>query len=87
MINFSSTETLIANESTASVQNEFLKLLESDTTSVFGDYGKYISVPIDNVLFVLPERSIMSLTLDRLRDFGVKTEFLGRVGTILNLSL
>ena len=28
------------------------ELLESDTTSVFGDYGKYISVPIDNVLFV-----------------------------------
>lgn len=32
----------------------------------------------------LPERSIMSLTLDRLRDFGVKTEFLGRVGLIYN---
>lgn len=26
----------------------------------------------------------MSLTLDRLRDFGVKTEFLGRVGLIYN---
>lgn len=46
------TNSQLANESTASVQNEFLKLLESDTTSVFGDYGKYISVPIDNVLFV-----------------------------------
>lgn len=45
------TNSQLANESTASVQNEFLKLLESDTTSVFGDYGKYISVPIDNVLF------------------------------------
>lgn len=40
------TNSQLANESTASVQNEFLKLLESDTTSVFGDYGKYISVPI-----------------------------------------
>lgn len=35
------TNSQLANESTASVQNEFLKLLESDTTSVFGDYGKY----------------------------------------------
>lgn len=32
----------------------------------------------------LLEHSIMSLTLDRLRDFGVKTEFLGRVGLIYN---
>lgn len=29
------TNSQLANESTASVQNEFLKLLESDTTSVF----------------------------------------------------
>lgn len=35
------TNSQLANESTASVQNEFLKLLESDTTSVFGDYGAY----------------------------------------------
>lgn len=66
--------------------DEFLKLLESDTTSVFGDYGKYISVPIDNVLFVFAGafNNEPHITLDRLRDFGVKTEFLGRVGLIYN---
>ena len=80
------TNSQLANESTASVQNEFLKLLESDTTSVFGDYGKYISVPIDNVLFVFAGafNNEPHITLDRLRDFGVKTEFLGRVGLIYN---
>lgn len=66
------TNSQLANESTASVQNEFLKLLESDTTSVFGDYGKYISVPIDNVLFVFAGafNNEPHITLDRLRDFG-----------------
>ena len=29
-----------AHESTTGVQNEFLKVLESDKASVFGDYGK-----------------------------------------------
>jgi ATP-dependent protease Clp ATPase subunit len=41
-----------AHESTTGVQNEFLKVLESDTASVFGDYGKYVNVPISNTLFV-----------------------------------
>lgn len=75
-----------AHESTTGVQNEFLKLLEGRTTQVFGDYGKYVQVPIDKVLFVFAgafnnERDI---TLDRLREIGVKTEFLGRVGLIYN---
>lgn len=80
------TNSQLANESTTSVQNEFLKLLESDTTSVFGDYGKYISVPIDKVLFIFAGafNNEPNITLDRLRDFGVKTEFLGRVGLIYN---
>lgn len=80
------TNSVLATESTTSVQNEFLKLLESDTASVFGDYGKYISVPIDKVLFVFAGafNNEPNITLDRLRDFGVKTEFLGRVGLIYN---
>lgn len=75
-----------AHEFTTGVQNEFLKVLESRTTQVFGDYGKYVSVPLDNILFIFAgafnnERNI---TLDRLREIGVKTEFLGRVGLIYN---
>lgn len=76
----------LANESTTCVQNEFLKVLESDTTSVFGDYGKYINAPTKNVLFVFAGafNNEPNITIDRLRDFGVKTEFLGRVGLVYN---
>ena len=75
-----------AHESTTGVQNEFLKLLEGRITQVFGDYGKYVSVSLEGVLFVFAgafngERDI---TLDRLREIGIKTEFLGRVGLIYN---
>ena len=42
----------IAHETTLGVQNEFLKVLESDTASVFGDYGKYVNIGVSNVLFV-----------------------------------
>ena len=75
-----------AHESTTGVQNEFLKLLEARTTQVFGDYGKYISVPMNNVLFVFAGafNGEEDITLDRLREIGVKTEFLGRVGLIYN---
>lgn len=76
-----------AHETTNGVQNEFLRVLESPTTSVFGEYGKYIQVPVDNVLFIFAGafNGETDLTLDRLRDFGIKTEFLGRVGLIFNL--
>lgn len=74
----------LSHESTNGVQNEFLKILEDDKTQVFGDYGKYVDVPVENCLFVFAgafnnERNI---TLDKLRSFGVKTEFLGRVGLV-----
>lgn len=39
------TNSQLANESTASVQNEFLKLLESDTTSVFGELKEIFKHP------------------------------------------
>lgn len=75
-----------AHESTTAVQNEFLKVLESDTASVFGDYGKYITIGISNVLFVFAGafNGEQDITLDRLREMGLKTEFLGRVGLVYN---
>ena len=77
----------LAHETTNGVQNEFLKVLESNIASVYGDYGKYVNASVDNVLFVFAGafNGEQSITLDRLRDFGVKTEFLGRVGLVYNL--
>lgn len=74
----------IAHESTTGVQNEFLKVLESDTASVFGDYGKYINVQSSNILFVFAGafNNEENISLDRLRELGIKTEFLGRVGLV-----
>jgi ATP-dependent protease Clp ATPase subunit len=75
-----------AHESTTGVQNEFLKVLESDTTAIFGDYGKYVNTPVKNVLFVFAGafNNEENITLDRLREIGIKTEFLGRVGLVYN---
>lgn len=75
-----------AHETTTGVQNEFLKVLESDTASVFGDYGKYVNVSIKNCLFVFAGafNGEEDITLDRLREIGLKTEFLGRVGLVYN---
>lgn len=75
-----------AHESTTGVQNEFLKVLESDTCSVFGDYGKYVNAPTKNTLFIFAGafNGEQNLTLDRLREIGIKTEFLGRAGLVYN---
>lgn len=75
-----------AHESTTGVQNEFLKVLESDTASVFGDYGKYVNIPMKNTLFVFAGafNGEADINLDRLREIGLKTEFLGRVGLVYN---
>lgn len=75
-----------AHESTTGVQNEFLKVLEADTCSVFGDYGKYVNAPSKNVLFIFAGafNGEENITLDRLREIGLKTEFLGRVGLVYN---
>ena len=77
----------LAHESTNGVQNEFLKILESDHTAVAGDYGKFVNARVDNVLFIFAGafNNEENITLDRLREFGVKTEFLGRVGLVYNL--
>lgn len=76
----------LANEVTVGVQNEFLKILESPSTSVYGDYGKYIDIDISKVLFVFAGafNNEENVTVDKLRRFGVKTEFLGRVGLVYN---
>lgn len=81
------TNSELAHETTNGVQNEFLKVLESNTTSVFGDYGKYVEVAVDHVLFVFAGafNGEENITLDRLREFGIKTEFLGRVGLLYEL--
>lgn len=75
-----------AHESTTGVQNEFLKLLESDTMSIFGDYGKYINIPSSNILFIFAGafNGEEDIDVDRLREIGLKTEFLGRVGLVYN---
>jgi len=77
-----------AHEYTTGVQNEFLKVLESNTSSVFGDYGKYVEANTSNCLFIFAGafNGEENITLDRLRELGVKTEFLGRVGLIYNTS-
>lgn len=78
----------LAHETTNGVQNEFLKVLESDTTSVFGDYGKYIDASTKNTIFVFAGafNGEEDIDLDKLRSFGIKTEFLGRVGLVYNTS-
>lgn len=77
----------LAHECTNGVQNELLRVLESRTTSVFGDYGKYREITVDNVLFVFAGafNGEEDLDIDRLREMGMKTELLGRVGIVLNL--
>ena len=78
----------LAHETTNGVQNEFLKVLEADETSVFGDYGKYVNVNTKKVLFVFGGafNGESDISLDRLQDLGIKTEFLGRVGLVYNLN-
>ena len=77
-----------AHDVTTGVQNEFLKVMESDTTAVFGDYGKYVQARVDNVLFIFAGafNGEPHMSLDKLRDLGVKTEFLGRAGLVFNMT-
>ena len=77
----------LAHETTNGVQNEFLKVLESDEASVYGDYGKYINISVNKVLFIFAGafNGEEDITIDRLREFGIKTEFIGRVGLVYNL--
>ncbi len=80
------TNSALAHETTNGVQNEFLKVLEG-SASVFGDYGKYVNIKTDKVLFIFAGafNGEENIDLDRLREFGIKTEFLGRVGLAYGL--
>ena len=75
-----------ATESTTEVQNEFLKILEGDNATVFGSYGSYDNVSVRNILFVFAGafNNEKDISIDRLREMGVKTEFLGRVSLVFN---
>lgn len=77
----------LAHETTNGVQNEFLKVLESSHASVYSDYGKYIDIAVDKTLFIFAGafNGEENIDMDRLRSFGIKTEFLGRVGLSYNL--
>lgn len=78
----------LADDSTTSIQNELLKILEGKTTSVFtGNYGQYADITIDHCLFIFAGawNGEPDIDLDRLRAFGVKTELLGRVGLIFGM--
>ena len=76
------TNSELAHETTNGVQNEFLKVLESNTASVFHEFGKYVNVPVGKALFIFAGafNGEENIDIDRLRAFGIKTEFLGRVG-------
>lgn len=78
----------MADDSTTSIQNELLKIIEGRTTSVFtGNYGQYADITIDHCLFIFAGawNGEADIDLDRLRAFGVKTEMLGRVGLIYSM--
>lgn len=71
-----------AEVTSGTVQQEVLKLLEDDTTEVFGNYGKYNRVQVSNVLFVFAG-SFAGTEFDSLSDLldhNVRPELLGRVG-------
>lgn len=75
-----------SHETTVGVQNEFLKVLECDHAEVFGDYGKFNKIQVKNTLFIFAGafNGQDDITIDCLREFGIKTEFLGRVGLVFN---
>lgn len=81
-------DSLGSRDTTIRVQNELLKILESDTTDVIGDYGKYKSVSVRNTLFFFAGafNNEENLTLNRLRQFGVRNEFIGRVGMLFHIN-
>lgn len=73
-----------ADESRLGVQDEFLKVVESQYIQVFGGYGKYNRVNAQNLLFVFAgvfgDTGKGEFKMDDLRELGVRSEFLGRVG-------
>lgn len=68
------------------VQDEFLTALESKYTSIFGDYGKYEQIRIDNSLFIFAGAysNQKITTIGQLKDAGMRTEFIGRVPLVFS---
>jgi ATP-dependent protease Clp ATPase subunit len=77
----------LGHDSTTQVQNEFLKILEAQSVAVFGDYGKYTPVNTDNVLYVFAGafNGAKDLDVPKLKAFGIRPEFLGRVSLVFNM--
>lgn len=80
-------DVLVGRETKIGVQNELLKLLEDRFASVIGDYGKYDQIQVDNTLFIFAGafNGEQNITYDRLRDFGLRNEFLGRLGLLVHV--
>lgn len=77
----------LAHDTTVQVQNEFLKVLETGSTAVFGDYGKYVPVDTSKVLYVFAGAFNGAKDIDsgKLKSFGIRPEFLGRVNLTFNM--
>ena len=69
-----------------SLQNEFLKVLESATCQVFHDYGKYVDVNVDKCLFLFIGAFSNNADIQEkdLISTGFTPEFMGRVTSIIN---
>lgn len=78
---------LAGREVKIGVQNELLKIIEGKTTDVIGDYGKYHTVSVSNSLFIFAGafNNTENVTYDLLRDFGLRNEFLGRLGVLVHV--
>lgn len=68
------------------VQDEFLHMLESKVTSVFGEYGKYDQVRVDNTMFIFAGafQGQDIKTLFDLQKAGMRPEFIGRVPLVFS---
>lgn len=71
-----------AETTSGTVQQEILKILEDNTTEVFGAYGKFNRVSVNNVLFVFAGSfgGADITSLSSLLEHNVKPELLGRIG-------
>lgn len=68
------------------VQNEILHCLEAKNTSVFGEYGKYDQISVENTLFVFAG-SFSNQAVNNVQDLlelGMRREFVGRVPLVFS---
>lgn len=74
-------------ETTIGVQNEFLKILDSEKVTLAGDYGKFKDIKIEHVLFVFGGafNGAEIKELGDLSKYGIKNEFLGRITNTISM--